>query len=89
MCLSSTVPSKQNVKRVRLKSIVYAAALDKGFNPATAIQDAPIVYEGSDASNVEGQAQTLKSGSPITTAKSLQAILYFAQLLCDPSIFRR
>lgn len=27
------------------KTIVYASALDKGFNPATPIQDAPVVYE--------------------------------------------
>lgn len=45
------------------KSIVYAAALDKGFNPATPVQDAPIVYEG-DSSNVEGQDTDIKKWKP-------------------------
>lgn len=31
------------------KSLVYAAALDKGFTPATPILDSPIVYEEEDA----------------------------------------
>ncbi len=45
------------------KSIVYAAALDKGFNPATPVQDAPIVYEG-ESSNVEGQDTDIKKWKP-------------------------
>jgi len=45
------------------KSIVYAAALDKGFNPATPVQDSPIVYEG-DSSNVEGQDTDIKKWKP-------------------------
>lgn len=37
------------------KTIVYASALDKGFTPATPIQDAPIVYETKTDSDEEGQ----------------------------------
>lgn len=36
------------------KAIVYAAALDKGFNPSTKIIDAPLVYKESGA-DAEGQ----------------------------------
>lgn len=45
------------------KSIVYAAALDKGFNPATPVFDSPIVYEG-EASTVEGQDTDIKKWKP-------------------------
>lgn len=45
------------------KSIVYAAALDKGFSPATPVFDSPIVYEG-DASAVEGQDTDIKKWKP-------------------------
>lgn len=45
------------------KSIVYAAALDKGFSPATPVQDAPIVYE-DEASAVEGQDTDIKKWKP-------------------------
>jgi penicillin-binding protein 1A len=38
------------------KSIVYAAALDKGFTPATPILDAPIVYDVS-TETAEGQQE--------------------------------
>lgn len=39
------------------KTIVYASALDKGFSPATPIQDAPVVFETKteSADDVEGQ----------------------------------
>lgn len=38
------------------KTIVYASALDKGFNPATPIQDAPVVFETKDEdADQEGQ----------------------------------
>jgi penicillin-binding protein 1A len=37
------------------KAIVYASALDKGYNPATPIMDAPIVYTEDVGSNAEGQ----------------------------------
>jgi penicillin-binding protein 1A len=38
------------------KSIVYLAALEKGYNPSTPIMDAPIVYEQREID--EGQEQT-------------------------------
>jgi len=37
------------------KTIIYASALDKGFTPATPIQDAPIVYETKTDGDEEGQ----------------------------------
>lgn len=42
------------------KTIVYASALDKGFTPATPIQDAPVVFEtkaeeGDETEGQEGQ----------------------------------
>ncbi len=39
------------------KAIIYAAALDKGFTPASVILDAPIVYE-------EGEGQETKKWKP-------------------------
>ncbi|MEY4617543.1 MAG: hypothetical protein RJB66_2503 [Pseudomonadota bacterium] len=45
------------------KSIVYAAALDKGYTPATPILDAPLVFEGQyDAEDREGQDSTDAKG---------------------------
>ncbi|MES2854879.1 MAG: penicillin-binding transpeptidase domain-containing protein, partial [Bdellovibrionota bacterium] len=37
------------------KTIVYAAALDRGYTPATPIQDAPIVYETEEEGQEEGK----------------------------------
>jgi len=37
------------------KALVYAAALEKGYNPSTKIIDAPIVYKQVDSSGDEGQ----------------------------------
>lgn len=39
------------------KSIIYAAAMDKGYTPATPIMDAPIVYEES-TEDAEGQEES-------------------------------
>lgn len=44
------------------KSIVYAAALDKGFSPATPVQDAPLVFETDTES--EGQEGETKKWKP-------------------------
>ena len=44
------------------KAIVYTSALDKGFNPATPIIDAPIVYEET----VEEGQDVAKNGEPET-----------------------
>lgn len=45
------------------KSIVYAAALDKGYTPATPILDAPMVFEGQEAEEQEGQESASRSKS--------------------------
>ncbi|HVK61499.1 MAG TPA: PBP1A family penicillin-binding protein, partial [Bdellovibrionales bacterium] len=37
------------------KTIVYAAALDRGYTPATPIQDAPIVYDTQEEGQEEGK----------------------------------
>jgi len=37
------------------KALVYAAALEKGYNPSTKIIDAPIMYKQADPSGDEGQ----------------------------------
>lgn len=43
------------------KSIIYAAALDKGYTPATPILDAPVVFEEEvSAEDAEGQDVPLK-----------------------------
>lgn len=62
------------------KSIVYAAALDKGFNPATPVQDAPIVYEG-DASNVEGQDTDIKKWKPHNHGEKFAGDILFRSAL--------
>ncbi len=37
------------------KTIVYASAIDRGYTPATPVQDAPLVYEGADEGQEEGK----------------------------------
>ena len=53
------------------KAIVYAAALDKGYTPATPIMDAPIVYEEGkgNAEDEEGQ-EDAKTWKPSNHSKS-------------------
>ena len=43
------------------KPIVYLAALDKGFNPATLITDSPVVYEEEEAEGVKQKKQKQKT----------------------------
>jgi penicillin-binding protein 1A len=62
------------------KSIVYAAALDKGYTAATAIQDAPIVYEG-DASSVEGQDTDIKKWKPHNHGEKFAGDILFRNAL--------
>ena len=50
------------------KAIVYASALDKGYNPSTPIMDTPIVYEESQQDE-EGQDQT-KTWKPTNHGKT-------------------
>lgn len=59
------------------KTIVYAAALDKGYSPATPIQDAPIVYE-MDAQ--EGQDDT-KTWKPHNHGKKFEGDILFRRAL--------
>lgn len=63
------------------KSIVYAAALDKGFTPATPIQDAPIVYEGDAASNLEGQDTDIKKWKPHNHGEKFAGDILFRSAL--------
>jgi penicillin-binding protein 1A len=63
------------------KSIVYAAALDKGFSPATPIQDAPIVYEGDSASGVEGQDTDIKKWKPHNHGEKFAGDILFRNAL--------
>lgn len=42
------------------KSIVYTAALDKGYTPATPIIDAPIVFEEKDEGQEDGETKVWK-----------------------------
>lgn len=52
------------------KAFVYAAALDKGYTPATPIMDAPIVYEEEGAKeDAEGQGEA-KTWKPSNHSKS-------------------
>ncbi|MDG0815072.1 penicillin-binding protein 1A [Bdellovibrio svalbardensis] len=54
------------------KSIVYTAALDKGYNPSTPIMDAPLVYEeggNSSGGDEEGQGDP-KVWKPANHSKS-------------------
>ncbi len=62
------------------KSIVYAAALDKGFTGATPIQDAPIVYEG-DTSAVEGQDTDIKKWKPHNHGEKFAGDILFRSAL--------
>ncbi|MEK2689292.1 penicillin-binding protein 1A [Bdellovibrio sp. GT3] len=53
------------------KSIVYASAMDKGYNPATPIMDAPLVYEGSTGDEEgQGDSKDSKVWKPANHSKS-------------------
>lgn len=65
------------------KAIVYAAALDKGYNPATPIMDAPIVYEEQDkgTDDSEGQDADVKVWKPSNHSKSFGGDIIFRNAL--------
>jgi penicillin-binding protein 1A len=69
------------------KSIVYLAALDKGYTPATPILDAPVVFEESvSAEDVEGQQQEgdspqTKTWKPSNHSKSFEGDILFRNAL--------
>jgi penicillin-binding protein 1A len=52
------------------KSIVYASALDHGYNPSTPIMDAPIVFEEQAKPDEEGQEADEKVWKPSNHSKS-------------------
>lgn len=63
------------------KAIVYASALDKGYNPATPIMDAPIVFEeGGSAGDAEGQEDP-KVWKPSNHSKSFGGDILFRNAL--------
>lgn len=63
------------------KAIVYAAALDKGYTPATPIMDAPIVYEeGIANTDAEGQGDP-KVWKPSNHSKSFGGDILFRNAL--------
>jgi penicillin-binding protein 1A len=50
------------------KSVVYASALDKGYTPATAIMDAPMIFEETvSAEDAEGQDAPASGGKQTRT----------------------
>jgi len=63
------------------KSVVYAAALDKGYNPSTTIMDAPIVYEDNTAAaDAEGQGDA-KVWKPANHSKTFGGDITFRNAL--------
>jgi penicillin-binding protein, 1A family len=62
------------------KAIVYAAALDKGYTPATPIMDAPLVYEEQGAGDAEGQDDP-KVWKPANHSKSFGGDIIFRNAL--------
>ncbi len=61
------------------KSIVYASAFDRGYNPSTPIMDAPIVYQES-VEDTEGQDDT-KVWKPTNHSKSFGGDIIFRNAL--------
>lgn len=64
------------------KSIVYAAALDKGYTPATPIVDAPVVFE-EDQELKEGQdsEEATKKWKPTNIGKKFSGDILFRNAL--------
>lgn len=52
------------------KALVYAAALDRGYTPATPIMDAPIVYEEGKGDAAEEGQEDIKTWKPANHSKS-------------------
>jgi penicillin-binding protein 1A len=69
------------------KSIVYAAALDKGYTPATPILDAPVVFEETvNAEDSEGQdggsgGKATKTWKPTNHSKTFEGDILFRNAL--------
>ncbi len=72
------------------KSIVYAAALDKGYTPATPILDAPVVFEeevsaedseGQDAPKKGEDIKQTKTWKPTNHSKTFEGDILFRNAL--------
>jgi penicillin-binding protein 1A len=67
------------------KAIVYSAAMDKGYTPATPIMDAPIVFEegkgATDEEGSEGQDDQQKVWKPSNHSKSFGGDILFRNAL--------
>jgi penicillin-binding protein 1A len=63
------------------KAIVYAAALDRGYTPATPIMDAPIVYQDAAKEDAEGQEEDPKIWKPSNHAKTFGGDILFRNAL--------
>ncbi len=73
--LNRTVQARRQTGSA-FKTIVYAAALDRGYTPATPIQDAPIVFEGIDEGQEEG-----KSWKPHNHGQKFEGDILFRKAL--------
>ncbi len=62
------------------KSIVYASALDHGYNPSTLLMDAPLVYEEKGAEDDEGQGDS-KTWKPANHSKTFAGDITFRNAL--------
>ncbi|MCB0366036.1 MAG: transglycosylase domain-containing protein [Bdellovibrionales bacterium] len=65
------------------KSLVYAAALDKGYTPATSILDSPIVYEEEDTEvqDVDADEIITKKWKPLNHSKRFMGETLFRKAL--------
>lgn len=64
------------------KTIVYASALDKGYNPATPIMDAPLVYEENESGKNDSEGQEdVKVWKPANHSKSFGGDIIFRNAL--------
>lgn len=63
------------------KSIVYAAALDHGYTPATPILDAPIVYEETKAAEDNEGQEEKKTWKPSNHGNSFSGDILFRNAL--------
>ena len=65
------------------KALVYSAALDKGYNPATKILDAPIVFEEEDPNAIpaSGEEVAHKKWKPMNHSKKFGGEILFRNAL--------
>ena len=63
------------------KVFVYAAALDKGYTPATPIMDAPVVYEEKVGKEGQGSMDEIKKWKPDNHSKKFGGDILFRNAL--------